>query len=378
MSLANYFRAFFLFTIAVVLVNGSRLSIADQLDIKAKSIAEVLQDNILFVSNRDGDYDIYLMKLASGEVKQLTHNNHDDMEAVASPDGQKILFTSSVKGNSDIFVMNANGSSLTRLTTHPGLDSSAQWSPDGKKIAFVSDRHRYINVYVMDADGSNVINISQTKTAAMKPLWSPDGRVIAFEHSNSVKSKNIMLSTPNGSTQSKLTKTLHSNDFDMAWSPDGSKIAYVSMRKKLINIYVIDSTGKNEIQLTNTPWIDAAPSWSSDSKKLAFLSTRDDGARRQVYVIHADGSNEHRVGQSGAEEMNVIWSSQDAYMFYVSYQDGNAELYQYNVLNTKSTRLTHHIAHDYRPLLMPQFSTPLAPSFNDSTHDKVGFVKTRI
>lgn len=326
----------------------------------ANSVAN--QEKILFISNRDGDQEIYLMNTVSGTVSQLTNNNYDDFEASGSPDGKQILFTSRPNGTPDIYVINVDGSGLKKLTDHPGLDSSPQWSPDGKKIAFISDRDRYTNVYVMNSDGSNVTNISQTESAAMRPRWSPDGTVIAFSHSNSPKSKNIMLAMPDGSKRWRLTDNQKSNDFDMAWSPDGSKIAFASERNHPINLYVIDRDGKNEKKLTDTQWIDASPAWSHDGKKIAFLSTRDDGTRRQLYTIDADGANEQRLSQSGAEESDINWATDDRSIFHVSYRDGNAELYQISINGTAENRLTNNSAFDLMPLPMPTKPLSIARS----------------
>lgn len=323
-------------------------------------------EKVLFTSNRDGDLDLYVLDPSTGEISQLTNNNHDDFEASWSPDGKQVIFTSRANGNPDIYVINADGSGLNRLTDNPGLDGAPQWSPDGKKIAFISDRERRTDVYVMNSDGSNIINISQTETAATQPVWSPDGSTLAYLHSNSPKSKNIMLAAADGSKRWRLTDNAKSNDFDVAWSPDGSKIAYAAERNRPINLYVIDVDGKNDVKLTNTQWIDASPAWSPDGKKIAFFSNRDDGTRHQLYIIDADGSNEQRLSMSGAEESDVNWSASGKSVFYVSFRDGNAELYQRLPDGSGETRLTNNSAYDAKPQPMPHRSSSVAIHSSDS------------
>lgn len=355
--------------LAVVAGGGCSSITTSQLSAPPSRVADVTasDERILFISNRDGDQDIYVMESANGAVTQLTNNDHDDFEASWSPDGKQVLFTSRPNGNPDIYVINVDGSGLKKLTDRPGLDSSPRWSPDGKKIAFISDRDRHVNVYVMDSDGTNVTNISHTETAATRPLWSPDGSVIAFEHSNSPKSKNIMLAMPDGSRQWRLTNNVKINDFDLAWSPDGTKMAFASERNRAINLYVIDRDGTNERQLTNTPWIDASPSWSHDGKRIAFLSTRDDGTRNQLYVIDADGSHEQRLSHSNAEESDISWAANDQSVIHVSYRDGNAELYQVAINSAAASRLTNNGAHDSKPLPLSP-TTYLSGSINNKTY----------
>ena len=71
-----------------------------------------------------------------------------------SPDGRKIVFVSERDGNFEVYVMNADGSGQQSLTRHPGHDSAPSWSSDGRKIAFTTKRDGNFEVYVMNADGS--------------------------------------------------------------------------------------------------------------------------------------------------------------------------------------------------------------------------------
>ena len=73
-----------------------------------------------------------------------------------SPDGTQIAFQSDRDGNWNIYVMAADGSNLSQLTSHNAWDESPSWSPDGTQIAFHSYRDNNWDIYVIDADGSNL------------------------------------------------------------------------------------------------------------------------------------------------------------------------------------------------------------------------------
>ena len=90
-----------------------------------------------------------------------------------SPDGRKIVFVNDRDGNFDMYVMNADGSGQRNLTRHPSHDSDPEWSPDGKKIAFTTKREGNFEIYVMNADGSGQHNLTRNPAVDRYPVWSP-------------------------------------------------------------------------------------------------------------------------------------------------------------------------------------------------------------
>ena len=89
------------------------------------------------------------------------------------PAGNRIAFVSNRDGNFEIYVMDADGSNQTRLTNDPGWDTMPAWSPDGSRLAFGSDRDGNAEIYVMDADGSNQRNLTNNPAWDGDPAWSP-------------------------------------------------------------------------------------------------------------------------------------------------------------------------------------------------------------
>src|SRR5439155_56572 len=96
-----------------------------------------------------------------------------------------IAFVSDRDGNSDIYVMNANGTGPVNLTNNPGFDVDPSWSPDGSKIAFHSFRDADGNdeLYIMNADGTGLVRVTNDLASGpydAQPNWSPDGSRLAF------------------------------------------------------------------------------------------------------------------------------------------------------------------------------------------------------
>jgi TolB protein len=97
------------------------------------------------------------------------------------------------------------------------------------------------------------------------------------------------------------------------WSPDGTKILFVSLGYVdgafNVDVYVMNADGSQRVRLTTTAGGDFEPSWSPDSRKIAFSSQRN--GREEIYIINADGTGEHRLHAAEASvgsEQYPAWS----------------------------------------------------------------------
>ena len=237
--------------------------------------------------------EIYVTNVDGTGQSNLTSGGYDHLPSW-SPDGGKIAFTSSRSGSEDIYVMNADGTDQVNLTNSVGRDMSPSWSPDGEKIAFVSERDIYGNreIYVMNTDGTNQINLTNNSGGSWKksysygydgsPSWSPDGTKIAFVSSRDGNREIYVMNVDSTGKIEHLTRGI-----SPCWSPDGTKIAFEAYHNRM-QIYVVnaDGTGKSKLLVNGY-----SPSWSPDGTKIAFLRSCGMEAS-SVYVINADGTNE--------------------------------------------------------------------------------------
>ena len=97
-----------------------------------------------------------------------------------SRDGRRLLFVSTRDGNYEIYTAGADGSGITRRTNHRGQDLRPRFSRDGKRIVFVSNRDGNMEIYVMSADGSTPRRVTNNRERDDFPDWHPDGRRIVF------------------------------------------------------------------------------------------------------------------------------------------------------------------------------------------------------
>jgi Tol biopolymer transport system component len=295
----NFDKLLFIFSV-ILIFSIALTSLPTQ-----KVMAAFPGDNgkIAFASDRDGDYEIYVMDANGSNVVQLTSNSVDDWAPAWSPDGSKIAFTHKIDSDLDIYVMNSNGSDITRLTNSSGVDDNPAWSSDGSKIAFDSKRSgNHTEIYIMNTDGSNQTVITNNQSD-YSPSWSPDGSKITF-HSDRDLNDEIYTMDPNGSNAKRLTDNL---DWDVTpdWHPNGSKIVFVSNRSVFGMIYVMDADGSNQTMLTNNIAGDFAPVYSPDGMKIVFM--RSDGNNTEIFLMDADGSNQIQLTNNTANDGWPNW-----------------------------------------------------------------------
>ncbi len=282
--------------------------------------ADTNNPRIAFHSNRDGNWNIYLMNHDGSGQTRLTDNPAADSWPNWSPDGRRITFISSRDDpdpNDDdtiweIYVMNADGSGQTRLTNDLEWHSLPRWSPNGQRIAFQSYREGNWQIYVMNADGSGQTGLTDESRSSSELSWSPDSQRIAFRSTRDGNNE-IYVMNADGSAQTRLTDDA-ANDRFPSWSPDGQRIAFYSYRDENWDIYVMNADGSAQTRLTDNPARDIRPSWSPDGRHIAFSSDRDDpdpddnDRITSIYVMNTDGSGQTRLTDNSASDHASDWS----------------------------------------------------------------------
>ena len=108
--------------------------------------------HIVFSSNRDKDYEIYLMEWDGSNQVRITDSPGIDRHPAFSPDGKHIAFTSNRDGNYEIYIMHRDGTNPQRITTHPERDDYCTWHPNGKQLVIVSERQGRFDLYLVNVE----------------------------------------------------------------------------------------------------------------------------------------------------------------------------------------------------------------------------------
>lgn len=256
-------------------------------------------DEVVFQSNRDGDFEIFIMHADGSNQQPLTANNAADEYPRVSPDGSRIVFESERDGNPEIYVMDRDGGNQTRLTFDPGNDRLPTWSPNGKQITFQSYRTGNSEIYIMDADGSNLRRVTQTNLVEGHTSWSVDD-VLVFNASEPNRTYwQIYVMDIDGNNRRRLTNSAI-DEWSPEWSPDGRSILYHSEMSSSVNagIFVMDADGGNQRLLYNSPEEEWGAVWSADGTQIVFSVDQPDNTA-DIYIMNADGSGARRLIERG-------------------------------------------------------------------------------
>ena len=184
------------------------------------------------------------------------------------------------------------------------LLANSVYGQEKNRILFGSDRDGTPEIYVMDADGANLVRLTTDAWVQISPVtkvtslaWSPDGTRIAFI-ADRAGDRRIFVMNADGTDLVRLTDHPAGNGAP-AWSPDGRRIAFPLQRFGNDEIFVINADGTELVNLTHHSADDAAPVWSPDGNRIAFTSNRS--GNNEIYMMNAVVEGRRYFRRDGAE-----------------------------------------------------------------------------
>ena len=247
------------------------------------------------------------------QVRAMTDGAQTVFTAVACDETCKQLDLAFVR-QGEILLTDHAGSVTRQLTISGGMDAKPAWSPDGRRIAFVRRNQNSIgDVYLMDADGSNVVRRAPGFKSPYEgdsfgfrsPAWSPDGRMLAVDHGDCIYNCDIYLLRADDDGMRPVH--LATMAAQPTWSPDGQKIAFVSLSGDdgYHALHVINADGS---QITPITVRDEGgifyPAWSPDGRRIAFTKCMQ---ACNIIVANADGSGSVQL-TTGVHAFEPDWS----------------------------------------------------------------------
>lgn len=197
-----------------------------------------------------------------------------------------------------------------KLTGQSGLFAS--------RIAYITKTGKRYALQVADADGYNPQTVVSSNEPIISPTWSPDGTKLAYVSFEKKKPIIFVQSLTSGSRT--VLANYKGNNSAPAWSPDGGKLAIVLTYGANSQIYIVDSSGGGLKQLTKSSAIDTEPTFSPDGNWIYFSSDR--GGKPQIYKVAAEGGVPSRVTFEGNYNVSPRFSPDGKSLAYIRNDSG--------------------------------------------------------
>lgn len=282
----------------------------------------------------------------------------------------QVAFASASSGLPQIYLVNLDTTGLTQLTNVEGGACQPSWSPDGARIVFISpcqaraefndDIYKDASLYVMNADGSGIATLTDVPIAGFDPAWSPEGGRIAFTSLRDGK-KDIYLLTLETGTISRLTTAtgdIQENSHP-SWSPDGDQIVYMVRRFNAYQVWVMSDAGQDNVQIARSGQriSDFLPVWMADGETILFSQKDVEVVTRPwlMSIRYEDRDTRSPTRLNLPRPIEDVEVSPDGVwiVFETRDNEGNRDIYFMTMNGDARTRLTSDPAVDFDPAWRP-------------------------
>src|SRR2546422_4564489 len=190
---------------------------------------------IVVASSRAAPNKFQLYSVERSNLAQLTKltpaaDTTSASDPAFSPDGSRIAFVSQRDGNAEIYVMNADGTGTTRVTNDPQADGRPAFLPDGQSLAFHSSRTAgKLQIWAVNVDGTGLTQLTRDSVNS-SPAVSPDGQTIAYVSTRN-KDGDIWLMNRDGTNQRQFTRSPQQREAEPRFLRDGTLVYLVERRE---------------------------------------------------------------------------------------------------------------------------------------------------
>jgi TolB protein len=262
---------------------------------------------IVFVSDRSGAKEIWIMNWDGSDQRQLTHYNSISTFPSVSPDGRVVAFTTYAAGYPAIQMLSLDtGRKLTFYNQRASMNAFVAFAPDSKSVVFSSTAAGGdAQLYAANIDGGNLRRITHSGAIEVEPKINPQNPTQLVDVSGRSGLPQIYMMNMEGADVKRVSAGT-GEATNPSWSPDGSHLAFAwtkGFEPGNYNIFVMDSATQQTVQLTASDGRNENPTWAPDGAHLAYASKR--GRSSQIWVMNADGTDKHPLTQAGNNEKPV-------------------------------------------------------------------------
>jgi eukaryotic-like serine/threonine-protein kinase len=291
------------------------------------------KDLALTERTEGGSESVFLMDVATGTRRQLTFPHGEDVvdsDPAFSPDGRTLSFARrSASLIMDLYSVPVTGGPVTQLTHERTVISNQAWTADGRRILFTMQREPGLTLWSVPAGGGTPERVEGVPDGVDTPTIDARGGRLAY--AQLVFNENIWRFDLDGGAKGARppekwiasSKTQDSPQF----SPDGSKIAFVSTRNGSAEIWVCGADGSKPLRLTSVGgYRTGTPRWSPDSRKIVFDSRLR--GKPELYVVDPQGGEPVRLESGTGDSMVASWSHDGRWIYFASRRTGQFQVWK--------------------------------------------------
>lgn len=216
------------------------------------------------------------------------------------------------------------------------------------RISYVTKAGKEYRLEVADSDGEETRVALRSMEPIISPAWSPDGTKVAYVSFE--KKKPIVYVQDLVTRQRTIVANQKGSNSAPNWSPDGSRLAVALSREGLTQIFLVNADGSNLRRLSSSEGIDTEPQFAPDGQTIYFTSDRSGGP--QIYRMSVNGGQAQRVTFNGSYNISPRISPDGKTLAFISRRDGKFQLYALDLASGQELRLSDTVK-DESPSFAP-------------------------
>jgi TolB protein len=270
---------------------------------------------VMRVEGEEGPHKLYFWPIDGSEPKRLGPDMARLRFPNFTPDGKYVFFESSGSKEfpahfCDIYRIDSAGKKFEKITNNDEGNFEPIVSPRGDVVVHISSRDRVAELYAMKVDGKSPLRLTNTPRDEWGQKFSPDGAKLAFISDREGAERIWLKDFPDG-PEKRLTQRSPASrivEDKIAWAPSGKTIAYVlTIPDTPSSVVLFDLETGKETFLRGIAGSMTDPTWSADGRHLALTVTQ--GKEQQIWIVRADGSAWMKLTNSSGGNWNPIWGS---------------------------------------------------------------------
>jgi Tol biopolymer transport system component len=238
------------------------------------AVSGTSQWEIVFEREVEGNVDLYAIPAGGGTERRLTDHPGEDGLARWTPDGKRVVFTSNRTGNRQLWEVAADGGEPRRLRSNEATEYQSDVSPDGRQIAFLSNLDGPERLLLQDLGTGQARELVRhgARTIFGNPHWSPDGRLITYSSNWRLGHQIYVVEVASG--KERRISGLTGGGCEPRFTRDGRQVVYVSRGhlRPASRLVAHDLTTGEERALVSWPALNYDPAFSPDGTEIAFAS----------------------------------------------------------------------------------------------------------